>query len=142
LRHTPLARVAIPWERVEWVDLDRGAAAARSEVEDSSFTRLPALRSGPDRKKTIVGYFHQLDVLALPADAPLEASLRPVLELAPDLPLDRAVARLQASGQRLAIVGTARAPRGLVSLMDLFTALASQPRFAQPAATARIGSSS
>src|SRR6185503_15182257 len=86
LRHTPLARVAIPWERVEWIDLDKGAAAARAAVERSGFTRLPVLqsgtdrsgteKSGTDRKRVVVGYLHQLDVLGLPADQPLEGVLR------------------------------------------------------------------
>lgn len=142
LRHTPLAHVAVPWDRVEWVDLDQGEAAARAAVVRSGFTRLPALRSGPDKKRVVAGYLHQLDVLGQEAGAPLDACLRPVLELATDLPLDRAVARLQGSGQRLAIVGSLRAPRGLVSLMDLLATLAGPPRFPQPAPTARIGGAS
>jgi CBS domain containing-hemolysin-like protein len=140
LQHTPLARIAVPWNRVEWIDLDRGPEAARASVLQSGFTRLPALRTGSDGKRAVVGYLHQLDVLAQVEDAPLEALLRPILELGSSLPLDRAVARFQASGQRLAVVGTRHAPRGLVSLSDLFAALASQPRFAQPSAPARIGS--
>ncbi len=142
LRHTPLAHVAVPWERVEWVDLDKGGAEARAAVERSGFTRLPVLQSGADKKRVVVGYLHQLDVLGLAAGESLEASMRPILELSADLPLDRAVARLQGSGQRLAIVGSLRAPRGLVSLMDLLATLAGQPRFPQPAATARIGGAS
>lgn len=139
LRHMPLSRVAVPWERVQCVDLDRGEAAARRVVEASGLTRLPAVRTGPDRRRTVVGYLHQLDVLALAPGAPLEPCLRDLMELPPGMPLDRAVTRLQAAGQRLALVGTRRAPRGLVSLNDLFTTLASQPRFSQPGATARIG---
>ena len=142
LRHTPLARVAIPWERVEWVDLDRGEAEARAAVASSNFTRLPVSGTGPDKKRAVVGYLHQLDVLGSPPGAPLQASIRPLLELPPDLPLDRAVARLQAAAQRLAVVGNLRSPKGLVSLMDLLALLASQPRFSQPAPTARIGSAS
>lgn len=140
LRHTPLARVAVPWERVEWVDLDRPADQARAAIVRSGLTRLPALRTGPDRKRQVVGYFHQLDVLGQP-EVPLESNLRPLLELASDLPVDRAVTRMQAAGQRLALIGTARAPRGLVSLMDLLVTLGRQPRFSQPPAAARIGDS-
>jgi CBS domain containing-hemolysin-like protein len=90
----------------------------------------------------VLGYVHQLDVLGAPPGSPLQSSLRPLLELAPDLPLDRAVARLQAAGQRLALVGTARSPKGLVSLMDLLASLASQPRFPQPSPVARIDAGS
>lgn len=140
LRHTPLARVALPWERVERVDLDRGEAAARTAVAGSGLTRLPALRTGPDGQKRVVGYLHQLDVLGLAEGEALETCLRPILELPPDLPLDRAVTRLQGAGQRLAIVGDLHHPRGLVSLMDLLATLTTSARFAQPVATARIGS--
>ena len=137
LRHTPLSKVALPWERVEWIDLELGPLAAREAVVRSDFTRLPVLRNGPDGKRAVVGYLHQLDVLRAPEE-PLEGHLRPLIELEPDLPLDRAVARLQSAGQRLALVGNARAPRGLVALMDLLATLASEARFSQPAPTARI----
>lgn len=137
LRHTPLSKIALPWEKVTWIDLDQGEAPARAAVVGASFTRLPVLRTGPDGKRVVVGYLHQLDVLRAPED-PLEAHLRPLLELDPGLPLDRAVARLQAAGLRLALVGGARAPRGLVSLMDLLASLASEARFPQPLPTARI----
>ena len=139
LRQTPLASVAVPWERVAWIDLDRSPAEARAAVVAAGFTRLPVLRTGADRRRVVLGYLHQLDVLGAAPETPLEEHLRPLLELPPDMPLDRAVARLQAAGQRLAVVGTLRAPRGLLSLMDLLATLASQPRFSQPPATARIG---
>ncbi len=134
LRHTPLARVAIPWERVQVVDLERGEVEVRALVEAANLTRLPVLCAGPDKKRAVVGYLHQLEVLGLPPGAPLQPCIRPLLELAPDLPLDRAVARLQAAGQRLAVVGSLRAPKGLVSLMDLLATLASQPRFSKTSA--------
>jgi len=131
LRQTPLARVAIPWERVQTVDLERGEAEVRALVEAANFTRLPVLGAGPDKKRVVQGYLHQLEVLGLPAGAPLQSCVRPLLELSSDLPLDRAVARLQAAGQRLAVVGSLRTPKGLVSLMDLLATLASQPRFSK-----------
>jgi CBS domain containing-hemolysin-like protein len=140
LRHTPLGRVAIPWARVEWIDLDKGEEPARAAILQSGFTRLPLSGTGRDKKRALLGYVHQLDVLGAAPEAPLSGFVRPLLELPADLPLDRAVARLQAAGQRLAVVGSLRAPKGLVSLMDLLSALASQPRFPQPAPAARIGS--
>jgi len=137
LRTTPVARVARPFEKAEVIDLGRGEAEARAAVEGSGFTRLPVQRAGPDGKRIVVGYLHQLDVLGAP-EAPLEGLLRPLIELEPELSLDRAVARLQTAGQRLALVGSARAPRGLVTLMDLLAHLASEARFSQPTPTARI----
>jgi CBS domain containing-hemolysin-like protein len=94
LRHTPLARVMIPWERVESVDLDRGPAEARAAVARSGFTRLPVRR-----RKVVVGYLHQLDVLGAPPDADPAGLVRPLVELPADLPLDRAVERLRAAGE-------------------------------------------
>jgi CBS domain containing-hemolysin-like protein len=142
LRHTPLVKVAIPWARADVVDVERGEAEACATVAASSHTRLPVLGIGAERRRMVLGYVHQLDVLGAPPGSPLQSSLRPLLELAPDLPLDRAVARLQAAGQRLALVGTARSPKGLVSLMDLLASLASQPRFPQPSPVARIDAGS
>jgi CBS domain containing-hemolysin-like protein len=139
LRHTPLSRIAIPWGRVECVDLEKGPAAARAAVERSGFTRLPILGL-KEKRRQVLGYVHQLDVLGLASEQPLESCLRPLLELPPEMPLDRAVARLQSAAQRMAVVGTLRHPKGLVSIMDLLAALANQPRFSQPAAAARIGS--
>jgi len=137
LRNTPVASVARPFDRAEVIDLAQGEALARAAVERSDFTRLPVLGPGPDGKRQVVGYLHQLDVLGTPM-APLESLVRPLIELDPELSLDRAVVRLQSSGQRLALVGSARAPRGLVSLMDLLAQLASEPRFSQPGPVARI----
>ncbi len=140
LRHTPLIQVSVPWERVERVHLDRGEAEAHALVMRSSFTRLPVVGSAPNGRSHVLGYVHQLDLLGAQPGTTVESVVRPILVLDPELPLDRAVARLQLSGQRLALVGTASAPRGLVTLMDLLATIASrQPRFSQPGATARIG---
>jgi CBS domain containing-hemolysin-like protein len=139
LRHTQLAKVAVPWARVEVVDLDRGASAARAAILDSRFTRVPLVGSGGERRRSVLGYVHQLDLLSAAPAEPLEGLLRPLLELAPDLPLDRAVAKMQAAGQRMALVGTARAPKGMVALQDLLAVLASEPRRAALSATQAPG---
>jgi CBS domain containing-hemolysin-like protein len=47
------------------------------------------------------------------------AHLRPIVSLPAQLPVDRALARLRASGSRLAIVGPLDAPAGLLTLKDL-----------------------
>ena len=75
----------VPWERVECVDLERGEESARWLVTRSGFTRLPVLRAGPDKKRVVVGYLHQLDVLGAAPDEPLERHLRPIEELPADL---------------------------------------------------------
>lgn len=142
LRHTPLSRVAVPWARVRTVDLGLEPAAVRSAVLEAGFTRLPAVGRGPAGERRVLGYLHQIDVMAVGPEVEPRECLRPLLELPPDMPLDRAVARMQNSGNRLAIVGTAAAPAGLVSLMDLLATIAAQPRFSQPGAAARIGAPS
>ena len=141
LRQTPLSQVALPWSRVECVDLEAGDAAARAAVVRSRFTRLPVSRLDQRGQRSVVGYVHQLDVLGAPPDAPVAGCVRPLLELAPGLPVDRAVSRLQSAGQRVALLGDARSPLGLVSLMDLLGTIAAQPRFPQPGPVARIGTS-
>ena len=140
LRHTPLHQVSVPWERVEAVDLDGGESAAWQAVISSGFSRLPVLRAEEGGARRVLGYVHQLDVLGAESGAGLSGSIRPILELDPGLTLDQALARLQLSGQRLALVGSASHPRGLVTLMDLLANLATPPRFSQPEGTARIGS--
>ena len=87
----------------------RGISQEPTEkVIASDYTRLPAWRT-EDGLRRIVGYVHQLDVLR-DTEAPLEPSLRRLLTFAPDLPVDRALARLRLSGQRLALVGPREAP--------------------------------
>ncbi len=141
LRHTPLSRVAVPWDQVQRIDLERGAGEAREAVIRAAFTRLPVVRAGEGGAQRVLGYVHQLDLLGAGAGATIEEVIRPIQELDPELPLDRAMARLQLSGQRLALVGSAVRPLGLVTLMDLLATIAAHPRFSQPQATARIGSS-
>ena len=112
----------LPWKKVCTVDLDLSAKEARAVVEGSEYTRLPALRTEDGASgRRVVGYVHQLDVLGGEEEA--ATSLRPLPAFAPDLPIDRALARLRISGQRLALVGLPETPRGLVTLMDLVAAI-------------------
>jgi CBS domain containing-hemolysin-like protein len=62
---------------------------------------------------------HQLDVLGGGPGEPVLEHLREVGALAPGIAVDRALARLRASGQRLAIVGDPGRPLGIVTLKDL-----------------------
>ncbi len=115
LRSLRVERVMVPWRKVLALDLSRPAEEVLQGIRSSTFTRLPAL----DRLGHLCGYLHQLEVLAgLPGKAPNEA-LRPLPYLEPGTPLDRALERLRLSGQRLAVVGTATRPLGLVTLKDL-----------------------
>jgi CBS domain containing-hemolysin-like protein len=139
LRHTNVADVMVPWGRVETLDLSLPEEALRERVLRSGFTRLLVLATDERGAKRVQGYVHQLDVLAEAGGTPLAERLRPLQELAPDLPLDRAVARLQRAGQRLALVGRAESPLGMVTLMDLLATIASDPGIRALSATARHG---
>jgi CBS domain containing-hemolysin-like protein len=114
LRSIPIERAMVPWKSVVTVSTAGAEAEVRSSVAASPYTRLPVVGG----TGTIVGYLHQLDVLRS-GDAPVLEHLRPVLALAPDIPVDRALARLRIAGQRLAIVGTPERPVGLLTLKDL-----------------------
>jgi putative hemolysin len=127
LRGTPVGELALPWEDVVTVDLDGDADDVRRAVVDAEFTRLPATRSLAEGRTIVAGYVHQLDVLGNP-DADARALQRPIPHLDPALGVNRALARLRISGQRLALVGTPEEPLGLVTLMDLVDVLAGGPR--------------
>lgn len=142
LRQTPVARVLVPWKRVETVSLDDAPAALYESVRRARFTRLPALAAGAEGVLEVRGYLHQLDVLSAgesgqgPPEAgasPIAsardpgAQLRPLPMLPPDLPVERALKRMRTSGQRVAVVGSPEKPLGLVSLMDLLATISGDP---------------
>lgn len=115
LRTLPVERVMVPWRKVETVRADAKAAELRQRLERSGFSRLPVSESGG----AVVGYVHQLEVLAGAANADVKEHLRPLAALPPGLSIDRALARLRKSGQRMAVVGTLSRPLGIVTLKDL-----------------------
>ncbi len=121
LRHTRVVDVMTSWERVQSLDLDSPESKQRSLLESSEFTRLPVVRTAAPSGKVVAGYVHQIEVLV--ERGPLESHLRPIPAVAPDLTVDEALARLRLSGQRLALVGTPEHPQGLVTVMDLVTAI-------------------
>lgn len=115
LRSRRVERVMVPWRRVEVLPADASAAEVRRRLGASTYTRLPVV----DPQAGVRGYVHQLEVLADGGEAPFERLLRPLLALDPATPLDRALALLRQAGQRTALVGSPRAPLGLVTLKDL-----------------------
>ena len=115
LRSLRAERVMVPWRRVETLQRDAPPAAVRTALRRTDYTRLPVV--GP--QGAVLGYVHQLEVLAAGEGARAADHLRPMIALPPSTPLDRALARLRASGQRAALVGTPERPLGLVTLKDL-----------------------
>jgi len=115
LRSTPVARAMISWDRVRTLPSSSSNAELYAAVASSPSTRLPVV--GPDR--VVQGYVHQLEVMGAGPHEPVLEALHELIELDPQLPVDRALSRLRTRGQRLAVVGTRAAPLGLVSLKDL-----------------------
>lgn len=115
LRSIQVERAMVAWPRVAHLDARRSQAELYTKVARSPFTRMPVL--GP--KGELQGYVHQLDVLGAGPGVTVLSHLRPIVELPPHLPVDRALARLRSAGQRLAVVGTRERPVGLLTLKDL-----------------------
>jgi putative hemolysin len=115
LRSIPVSRVLVPWTEVQSVRADLPPRRAAEVVRRSAHSRLPVL----DPRGAVTGYVHQLDLLAAGPEVQLESLVRPLSVLAPDLSVDRALARMRLAGMRIALVGSPDAPLGLVSLKDL-----------------------
>lgn len=115
LRSVRVDRVMVPWRAVECVRLTQTPSELRTQLGSSPYSRFPAI----DARGEVKGYVHQLEVLGAAAPASAQAHLRPLLELAPDTPLDRALSKLKQTGQRAALVGDAARPLGVVTLKDL-----------------------
>lgn len=115
LRHTRVAEVMTPWADVERVDASAGSEELRAAVGESTRSRVPIV----EQDGRVSRYVHQLDVLGAPDEPQLAELARPLAVLDPDSSVDRALASLRTAGQRVALVGEAGAPLGLVSLKDL-----------------------
>lgn len=115
LRTIPLTRCMVPWKDVTRLDARDADLDLYAAVSRSRHTRLVVVSADG----SVAGYVHQLDVLGGGPEEPALDHLRPLLALPPDLVVDRALARLRQAGARLALVGTAREPVGIVTLKDL-----------------------
>ena len=122
LRQTLLGAVMLPWKQALAVDLDRPEGEVRAVVAACPYTRVPATSAAGGAVR-VVGYLHQIEVLRLGHERPVAGELRPLPALPPELPVDRALARMRLSGQRIALVGTPEEPLGLVTLMDLVASI-------------------
>ena len=115
LRSIPVERCMVAWKDVTRLDARDPDPDLYAAVSRSLHTRLIVV----DQDGSVLGYVHQLDVLGAGPDEPVLSHLREIQRLAPGTPVDRALARLRVSGQRLAIVGEPGAPMGLITLKDL-----------------------
>ena len=114
LRTTHLAAVMIPWAEVEVLELQGDPVELRARVAAAAHTRLPVIEAG-----RVERYVHQLDLLGAGPDSLVADHLRPLLVLAPETSVDRALVRMRGAGQRQALVGDPAEPLGLVTLKDL-----------------------
>ncbi|MBL8858518.1 MAG: DUF21 domain-containing protein [Planctomycetes bacterium] len=115
LRTIPVERCMVPWKDVTRLDARDAEVDLYAAVSHSKRTRLPIV--GADG--AVEGYVHQLDVLGAGPAEPVLSHRRELTLLAPGTPVDRALSRLRIAGQRLAVVGDAQKPLGIVTLKDL-----------------------
>jgi len=115
LRSIEVERCMVPWDSVQTIRSDAPQTELYACVARSPFTRLIVV----DPAGAVLGYVHQLDVLGEGEAVPVLDQLRQVPVLASGTGVDRALGKLRAAGQRIAVVGDLRDPRGLVTLKDL-----------------------
>ncbi len=115
LRSISVERCMVHWRQVVRVDAAAADAVQYAHVAASQHTRIPMV----DERGACLGYLHQLDVLGEGEGCRPADHLRPVESFPPDLSVDRALARLRAAGQRLALVGPRENPVGIITLKDL-----------------------
>nr|WP_218868722.1 hemolysin family protein [Pseudoclavibacter chungangensis] len=134
VRFTAQLKGALQLERLTVADLvpagsvpvQVSASATVADVQRASreSTHLRILVHDGER---ISGIVHVRDTLVLPDDAPLDTVVRPVLALAPDVPVYEATATMRASRAQLAIVGTPEAPVGVVTVDDVLNRILVDP---------------
>lgn len=115
LRSIPIRRAMRPWSEVELLQSSADPASSLARVRASAYTRLPVV----DDSGAVLGYVHQLDVLVAGEPLRLADHVRELRSLHPDTSVDRALARLRTSGDRMAVVGEPSAPLGILTLKDL-----------------------
>lgn len=115
LRSLPIESSMVPWKDTTRLDARDPNEDLYRAVAQSAHTRLVVVGATGE----VAGYVHQLDVLGDGPDESVLAHQRPILFLDPTTPVDRALARLRQTGQRLAVVGSAAAPVGILTLKDL-----------------------
>ena len=115
LRAMPVERVMVPWSRVRTLSSSATEAELREKLIQSPFSRMLVR----DASGLVLGYVHELEVLGIPDGRPMLEHLREITTVEVHMPLDRALAKLRAQGQRIALVGDRRRPMGLVTVKDL-----------------------
>jgi CBS domain containing-hemolysin-like protein len=125
----------VPWKSVIAVQATGDPEVRLAQVRSSRYSRLPVI----DGAGAVMGYLHQLDVLAQATGQPSRTGFRalesevesetcdpdvlgeildaPILD--PECTIAGALLQLRGLGKRAAIVGTNEKPLGWVTLKDL-----------------------
>ncbi len=137
LRSTPVTSAMLPWDQVVALRMTDTPEQQWQGLRQSRYSRLPVL----DAEGRVLGYLHQLDVMARRAGESSSGGLRalgrdmedeaqpdpkdllagrvdvPVLD--PKLSVSEALLTLKGLGKRAAVVGSLDQPLGWVTLKDL-----------------------
>ncbi len=93
-------------------------AASVADVREIS-TRTGHLRILVASQEQLIGLIHVRDVLVADPAEDIDRFVRPLLVLDPGLPAYQAVAQLRQTRNQLAVVGTAAAPIGVITISDI-----------------------
>lgn len=100
----------------EPVSVPAGATVAAVREVSTDTGHLRILVSQGDE---LIGLIHVRDVLVADPGDPIDRFIRPLLVLDPELATYQAVAQLRQTRNQLALVGTARAPLGVITISDI-----------------------
>lgn len=121
-QNLPVRQIAIPWDQTVSVDARTPLGEVLPLCREKNLSRLPVWQ-GEGAQRRIAGLL-SLRLTLYREDFhpshPAGQYLKPALYLAEDMPLELALARLQSSGERLAIVlDRDQRPIGIVTLEDM-----------------------
>lgn len=114
LRDTSVGDEMIPWLRCHTLSETWSRSRVLDFISAYPQSRFPLVNT----KGQLLGLVDAIDVLTNP-DASLTSLARPAMELDPVLSVRDALARLNAAGQRLAVVKLRGKPVGIVTAKDL-----------------------
>jgi CBS domain containing-hemolysin-like protein len=127
----------VPRDRLTTVSIDAPWEDVVRTVAASPFSRLPVYHGTPDR---IVGTLHVKDLLeryVAEGPLPLDRLIRPIVEMAGDVPADRVVSLLrERRAQHAVVVDAAGRALGMLTIQDVLSELIG-PRAAEPGAGVR-----
>ena len=101
LQAVRVGAVMVPRSKVAMLPAEARRPEVEARLQATNVSRLPIFRHD---SQWVIGVAHVLDLLAAPPHATAAESMRPPLELAPELPVIDALTTLQQKHHRMAIV--------------------------------------